>query len=133
MQNAEGKETHKSLEVWKAEFSDRLLTFAADVIKFMGNLNSSFSATHISKQLIRSATSMGANYEEACNAESRNDFLHKMQIVLKESQETLYWLKLINKAELANDSSVNIKRLIDEATQLNRITAKSILTARQTK
>lgn len=74
---------------------------------------------------------MGANYEEACNAESRNDFVHKMQIVLKESQETLYWLKLINKAELLQNSSQDLYKLLDESKQINRIIAKSVLTAKQ--
>ncbi len=74
---------------------------------------------------------MGANYEEACNAESRNDFVHKMQIVLKESQETLYWIKLLNKAELLPNSSPDLPHLLDEAMQINRITAKSVLTAKQ--
>ncbi len=74
----------------KVEFSERLLNFAVEVIKLTSRLDSSYTSLHLTKQVIRSATSMGANYEEACNAESRNDFLHKLQIVLKESQETLY-------------------------------------------
>ncbi len=131
MENEDGKRENKNMESWKAEFSDRLLNFAAQVIKLTGKLDSSFSANHIAKQLIRSATSMGANYEEACNAESRNDFVHKMQIVLKESQETLYWIKLLNKAELLPNSSPDLPHLLDEAMQINRITAKSVLTAKQ--
>jgi hypothetical protein len=65
---------NRNTDNWKKEFSERLLTFAAEVIKLTGKLNSSYSSQHIIKQMIRSATSMGANYEEACNAESRNDF-----------------------------------------------------------
>ena len=131
MQNEDGKGKGKNLESWKAEFSERLLSFAAQVIKLTSKLDASYSAQHISKQLIRSATSMGANYEEACNAESRNDFVHKMQIVLKESQETLYWLKLLKTAELVKNSAADIHRILDEATQINKITAKSVMTARQ--
>ena len=131
MKNEEGKEKNRNAESWKAEFSDRLLNFAAGVIKLTGKLDSSYSSHHIAKQIIRSDTSMGANYEEACNAESRNDFVHKMQIVLKESQETLYWLKLLNKAELIQNPSQDLFRILDEATQVNRIIAKSVLTAKQ--
>ncbi len=107
------------------------MNFAAGIIKLTGKLDSSYSAHHVTKQIIRSATSMGANYEEACNAESRNDFVHKMQLVLKESQETLYWLKLLNKAELVNSPTDQILRALDEGTQINRIIAKSVLTAKQ--
>lgn len=117
----------------KAEFSDRLLNFAAEVIKLTSRLDSSYTSHHLTKQVIRSATSMGANYEEACNAESRNDFLHKLQIVLKESQETLYWLKMIFKAELLKSPTDDDMRVLKEATEINKMTAKSVITAKQSK
>jgi four helix bundle protein len=79
---------------------------------------------------MRSATSAGANYEEACGAESRSDFIHKMQIVLKEMRESLYWLKLINRSNLAKNSSTDLKDLLKEATELANIIAKSIITAK---
>jgi four helix bundle protein len=131
MENEEGKQKNRNSDNWKKEFSERLLTFAAEIIKLTSKLNSSYSSQHITKQIIRSATSMGANYEEACNAESRNDFLHKLQIVLKESQETLYWLRLIAKADLLVKTDDCIHRILDEAMQINRIIAKSVLTAKQ--
>jgi four helix bundle protein len=54
----------------------------------------------ISKQLIRSGTAIGANVEEAVSAESRRDFLHKMNIALKEARESHYWLRLVQGSEL---------------------------------
>jgi four helix bundle protein len=54
----------------------------------------------ISKQLLRSATSIGANVEEAIAGQSRKDFIHKMSIASKEARETRYWLKLLNESKL---------------------------------
>ncbi|MBW2003386.1 MAG: four helix bundle protein [Deltaproteobacteria bacterium] len=76
-----------------------------------------------------SSTSAGANYEEACGAESRADFIHKLQIALKELRETIYWLRLIKKSKLV--SSVTLEMLIQEAKELANIIAKSIITARK--
>ena len=55
----------------------------------------------ISKQLLRSGTSVGANVEEATAAESRRDFIHKMTIASKEARESMYWLRLLSESELA--------------------------------
>ena len=84
----------------------------------------------IADQLVRCATSIGANYEEAHSAQSRADFAHKMQIALKESRETRYWLCVILEAELA--SGFGVEALIDEATQLRAILGKSVATIRGT-
>lgn len=84
----------------KRRLSGRLLDFGASTIRLALKLNKTIVGRHIGKQLMRSATSAGANYEEACGAESRADFIHKMQLTLKELRETLYWLKLIEKSGL---------------------------------
>jgi len=68
----------------RSELSERLLDFAVAVIKLTTKIEKIAVGRHIAGQLIRSATSAGANYEEACGAESKKDFLHKLQIVLKE-------------------------------------------------
>ncbi len=86
----------------KGDLSERFLDFAADVIKLLVHLKSSETARHIGKQLLRSSTSAGANYEKACGTETNRDFIHKLQIVLKELRESLYGLHLIRKPELAN-------------------------------
>jgi four helix bundle protein len=74
----------------KNDLSERLLDFAASCIKLTVRLNRTAAGKHIAIQLMRSATSSGANYEEACGAESRADFIHKLQLVLKELKESLY-------------------------------------------
>jgi four helix bundle protein len=78
---------------------------------------------------LRSSTSSGANYEEACGAESKADFIHKMQLVLKELGESLYWLRLIKKASLISDE--HLQPLLSEAKELVIIVSKSIITAKR--
>ena len=79
--------------------------------------------------MLRSGTSVGANYEEAQGAESKADFIHKLQVSLKELRESLYWLRLIAGAELI--STDKMAGLIDEATQLRAILSKSVATAKE--
>jgi four helix bundle protein len=82
---------------------------------------------------MRSATSAGANFEEARGAESRPDFTHKLQLVLKELRESLYWLRLIIKAEFNLPKSCGTDEIIEEARQLANIVAKSVITAKQSR
>jgi four helix bundle protein len=113
----------------KKNLSERFLDFGARIIKLVIKLNKTSVGRHIGKQLMRSSTSAGANYEEACGAESRADFIHKMQVVLKEMRETLYWLKLIEKSGLV--SVENLISLLNECEELIRIVAKSVITAKE--
>jgi len=108
--------------------AQRLLNYAAKIIKVITKARKVIVAGYVSNQLIRAATSAGANYEEACGAESRADFIHKMQLVLKELKESSYWLKLIIQAELMPGS--DIEKLLEEAKELSRIFAKAVLTAK---
>ena len=71
--------------------------FALDVIKFTRELSK--SERHISNQLFRSGTSIGANVREAQNAESKADFIHKLKIAAKEADESAYWLELCRRSE----------------------------------
>jgi len=77
------------------DLSGRSLDFAAEIIKLALRLNKTGVGRHIGGQLTRSGTSAGANYEKACGAESRADFIHKLHLVLKELRESSYWLRLI--------------------------------------
>jgi len=86
---------------------------------------------HIVGQLTRSGTSAGANYEEACGAESRADFIHKLQLVLKELRESSYWLRLMRKTTLVPKTDKNLEALIQESEELASIIAKSIVTAKK--
>jgi len=108
--------------------SGRLLDFAAAIVRLTPKLNKTMAARHIGNQLMRSATSCGANYEEACAAESRADFVHKMQVVLKELRESSYWLKLANRSELARDN--RLEPVLSEADELVKIFARSVITAK---
>jgi four helix bundle protein len=112
----------------KEDLSNRLLNFTAEAIRIMEPMARTAAGFHIAKQLMRSASSAGANYEESCGAESRNDFIHKMQIVLKELRESVYWLKLIQKVQLLPDQQTDGMRV--EANELCRIIAKSVITAK---
>lgn len=110
------------------DLSERLLDFAAGIIRLIVKLNKTAVGRHIGNQLMKASTSSGTNYEEACGAESRADFIHKMQLVLKELRESLYWLKLIKKVSLISDE--HLQPLLGEAKELVKIVAKSIVTAR---
>ena len=84
-------------EEFKKELLNRTLTFSNNLIDFVLTLPSNFVNDIIRKQLIRSGTSIGANYREACEAESAKDFVHKIRISKKEAKETEYWLELVQK------------------------------------
>ncbi len=110
------------------QLSDRLLDFAAEIIKITGTLPNTVAGRHVGGQLIKAGTSGGSNYEEACGAESRSDFAHKMSIVLKELKETRFWLRLIRRAKMLDSKYTDL--MIDESEQLSAIVAKSIITAK---
>ena len=88
--------------------------------------------THvIGRQLLRSGTSVGANYRAACRAKSAADFISKMGTVEEEADESLYWMELLIEAEIAK--SVKLEPLMNEADELLAITVSSINTARKRK
>lgn len=82
----------------KSDLEKRTKAFALRVIGFVSALQRTAVSDTIGRQLLRSGTSIGANYREANRAESRNDFLHKIGIVEKEAAETQYWLEICNDA-----------------------------------
>ncbi len=107
--------------------AERLLDFAVRIIKLIDSLQKTYIGKHVSGQLARSATSAGSNYEEACGAESRADFIHKMGVVLKELKESRFWLRLIQQAEL---TGIDTAHILNECEQLCKIIAQGIITAR---
>jgi four helix bundle protein len=111
------------------QLSDRLLDFAVEIIKITDALPNTVAGRHVAGQLIRAGTSCGSNYEEACGAESRSDFAHKMSIVLKELKESRFWLKLIHRTKMLD--SLYTDHTIDECGQLCAMVAKSIITAKK--
>ena len=110
------------------DISDRLLEFAARIGKVVDALPDTRMGRHIAGQLVRSGTSPAPNYEEACGAESKRDFVHKLAICLKELRESRCWLRLITKAALL--SATKMTKVTDECEQLCNIIAKSIVTAK---
>jgi four helix bundle protein len=108
----------------------RTKAFAVRLFKVVDALPRSVAGQTVGRQLIRSATSVGANYRAACRAQSRADFAAKLSIVVEESDETLYWLELIQetgmvKAELLRD-------IISEANELVAIMLASRKTVKAT-
>ncbi|NWF54462.1 MAG: four helix bundle protein [Syntrophaceae bacterium] len=108
----------------------RLLDFAVNTINLVQEFSKNAVGLHVKNQLLRAVTSPGANYEEACGAESRRDFCHKMGIVLKEIKETRYWLPLAQKIPFIKPAS-RFDSSLEEVEQLIAIFAKSINTARE--
>ncbi|MFC1483077.1 four helix bundle protein [Candidatus Margulisiibacteriota bacterium] len=111
----------------KDKIQERLINFATEIINLFLNKEHSHLINNIAWQVIDSASSSGANYAEATSAESRADFIHKLQIVLKELKETLYWLKLIKKLKILKK---NIDYLINENIELIKIISQSVITAK---
>ncbi|WP_286762639.1 MULTISPECIES: four helix bundle protein [Rhodopirellula] len=110
------------------DLEDRLLDFATRVGKLVEALPETRLGRHIAGQLVRSGTSPAPNYAEACAAESKKDFVHKLGIALKELRESRTWVKLILKSEMLSDD--RIKPLLDECIQLCNIIGKSVVTAK---
>lgn len=97
----------------------RTKKFAFDVIMASRNFPKSFESDIISRQLIRSASSVGANYRAACRAKSKADFAYKVNIVEEEADESLYWMELLIEANIVDANQ--IKYLLDEGDQLTAI------------
>ena len=110
------------------ELSERLWDFAARVGKVVDALPDTRLGRHVANQLVRSGTSAPPNYDEGCAGESRADFVHKLNIALKELRESRGWLRFVIKANLLKP--VRVTALIDECEQLCRIIAQSIITAK---
>ncbi len=113
----------------KDDFKLRTRQFALRAIKLVEALPKGRSADVIARQLLRSATSVGANYRAACRARSTAEFLSKMGIVEEEADECVYWLELIADSELL--PVIRLQEILDEANQIVAMTVASIKTARK--
>jgi four helix bundle protein len=112
------------------DLEDRLIEFSVRIIRLAQALPKTRVGNHIAGQIIRSGTSPAPNYGEAQSAESRPDFIHKLQVCLKELRETRVWLLMTAKANLVKSAS-QLDPLIDENNQLISIFVTSVKTARQ--
>ena len=113
----------------KPAFQKRTFNFGIRCIRFIETLPKSTAAQTIAKQLLRSATSVGANYRAAQRGRSRADFIAKMGIVEEECDESLYWIDVLVELGLAKPNLVDPLR--KEADEIIAITVSSIKTARK--
>ena len=105
----------------KRELQDRTKQFALRVLKLTDALPPSAAGRAISSQLVRAATSVGANYRSACRARSRAEFAAKLGIALEEADESLYWLELVRDGKLVPEDKLSL--LLKEADELTAILA----------
>lgn len=103
--------------------------FAVRVVNLYKFLTGKRKEYVLSKQLLRSGTSIGANVREALNAESKADFVHKLAIAQKECDESLYWIELLHATDYINDKEY--KSLETDATELLKIIRSIILTSKK--
>jgi len=107
---------------------DRTKRFALLVIRLSQTLPRSQAGTVITRQLLRSSTSVGANYRAVCRARSNADFVSKLGIVLEEADETLFWLELLVDSGVAQ--AYKTAPLLKEANELVAIFVASLRTAK---
>jgi len=118
------------MHVTKFNLEERLLEFAARIIRVSESMKRSRAGNHIADQLLRSGTSPFGHHGEAEGAESRDDFIHKLKVCYKELRESRRWLRLVQKAELISRPSL-LEGLLTEAEELVRIFASSIRTVQR--
>ena len=96
----------------------RLIDFAVGILKISSTIKINYPGEHLAKQIVRSGTSPALNYAEARAAESANDFVHKVRIVLKELRETYVCLRIIQQADLMKQEKNVINTVIKECNEL---------------
>jgi four helix bundle protein len=106
---------------------DRTFQFALDIIRIYGQMKEQQEYV-LSKQLLRCGTSIGANVEEAIGAQSKRDFLSKMNISLKETRETNYWLRLLKNSKLVN---VDFDETLKESKEIMNIISAIVKTTKE--
>jgi len=113
----------------KYDLQERLIDYAVRIINLTEKLPETRTGKHIAGQILRSGTAPAPNYGEAQSAESRNDFIHKLKISLKELRETGVWLQIIIKSKIHEIDKLT--PLLNETNELIAILHKSIETAKQ--
>lgn len=113
----------------KFDLEERLLRFSVRTLRLVEKMPKTVAGRHVGNQLLRSGTSPYANHGEAEDAESSDDFIHKLKIRLKELRESWRWLRLIQNVPMIQKPDL-MNPLISEADELIRIFRQSIITAR---
>ncbi len=109
--------------------TEKTINFAAKILHLQRYLVKEKKEYVISKQIVRSATSIGANVNEANYGQSRADFISKLHIALKETAETEYWLKLLVKSDFLKEEKG--EKLLSECVEIKRVLISSINTAKR--
>ena len=110
---------------------EKSFAFAVRIVNLYKHLTTNKMEYVLSKQLLRSGTSIGANVREAQNAESHADFIHKLSIAQKETDETLYWLELLSETDFLSEAEfISIQ---NDASELMKIIRSIILTMKANK
>ncbi len=112
----------------KQEFLDKCIEFSVKINKLRKYLRETQHEYNNFDQIQRSGTSIGANYSEACDAESRADFVYKLGIAQKEARETIYWLKVLYGSELISKGKYD--ELMNDVQELYKIIAASIISTK---
>jgi four helix bundle protein len=123
MQNEKSK---SKKEEFKKEFNRRVIKFSLEVLKFYEQMKGKRMIWPIIDQLIRSATSIGANVIEAKSSSSKRDYLRFFEIALKSANETKYWLILVKESQ--PEFKLEIEQLLKEVDEISRIIGASVLT-----
>ena len=108
---------------------DRLLNFAVEIIRLSQNMRKEYREYALANQVLRSGTSIGANYEEACGAITKADYIAKISISLKEARETRYWIKLFHQSEYIDNPT--FEKLHKECTSIINILGKVMRTVQK--
>ncbi len=108
---------------------DRTKKFSIAVYKLVETIPNSRGANNVCYQILKSSSSVAANYRAACRAKSKADFINKLKIVEEESDESLFWLEYMRDVELVANTESHMK-LVSEADQLTAIITKSLKTLR---
>ena len=111
------------------EMKMRTKQFALRVIRLVESLPNGKAANVIGNQLLRSGTSVGANYRASCRAKSTADFVHKLSIVEEETDESIYWMELLVEGEIIKEKL--LENLMNEADQILSIIVSSIKTIKE--
>ena len=111
------------------DLKKRTKAFALRILKLVDDLPKTTPGRALASQIVRSGTSVAANYRAACRARSTADFIAKLGIVEEEGDETLFWLELLEESELV--SATKLAAIKQEANELIAITVASIKTARR--
>lgn len=114
--------TEKQIFVEKLKLKTK--KFAIDIILFCVSLKAKKASSVITYQLVKSATSTGANYRAACRARSKKEFFSKLCVVVEEADESVYWLELIKETGLSNNPR-NLENVRKEAIEITKILGKA--------